>query len=331
MSVSLKRWGCANVYDSSTMARDQWKDFQGQLKKLRVEIIDLNDPKHKDFPLLSHIKLELQYNNWARASDLTRVSALFLSGGVYADTDLIPHASLASLRGSLGILGAIYKDIESMADLSTKVGVNIDFLAATKRHPVFAACIDLFNKIYAFSSAAKYKLLLNTEDGNVNEEMTRYLSGLTFSKVLRVCFSEDEITQQVRIRPSNFVTIQRDGSWQKDHLIVNSPARAKLKEYDAQYAATIDKVAVPKCGKKAKDLYMDRDKWHAAVAQFAFVTTRENVVMLTDNQAKWDCPNGVKTHGLFSNYLNALKLQRVNRAWQARIAGDQKKLGMQNP
>ena len=83
--------------------------------------------------------------------------------------------------------------------------------------------------------------------------------------------------------------------------------------------------------KKAKDLYMDKDKWHSAVAQFAVVTTCENVAMLIDNKAKWDCLDGVKTHGLFSNYLTALKLQRVNRAWQARIAGDQKKLGMQNP
>jgi len=132
-----------NLWTSSdSMSKKEYQKMVEFCSKYKIQIHDLAHKKYSMLSNLEHINLELKRGNWARASDIARLSILLQCGGYYLDTDLKPKAALRKNYPS------IYGMNHFIAEDDQDHTLNIYFLAAIPQHPFFLAAIKYLDHVY---------------------------------------------------------------------------------------------------------------------------------------------------------------------------------------
>jgi hypothetical protein len=218
--------------DSKTMKIDDYKKLQEFCQQQGINLVNLADAKEDKFSNLCHILPELGRKKWARASDLARMTILYLHGGIYLDTDLQPFKGFGTLRCKTGMLQFISPKPE---DCKAPV-VNIYFMAAIPRHPIYQACIKSMNWNYQLANTfADKEKWMNSDDGADEGEIckiiTAYLTGAALQEVIYGSLNEKWLTH-IKFGLESFVKIVLDGSWH-----ASGPADMEARKAFFAYAA----------------------------------------------------------------------------------------------
>lgn len=192
--------------DSASMTGDAFEKLTNFCAAQDIKLTDLFTVSEADFANLKHIRFELNMKKWARASDITRATALYDHGGVYLDTDLWAKKPFGKLHAPTGTLQYIVTD-------NGERYINIYFMAAVAKHPVYKACISLLDSNYTSAQKLENHLSwMTTDDTELCIYATGNLSGGVFHVVLESTFTQAWLNK-CHYDVSKCVDIYSDKTW----------------------------------------------------------------------------------------------------------------------
>lgn len=209
--------------DSSTMSKRDFESLEDWCIACQIELTNLDSYSESSFTNLSHIKFELNYANWARASDIARMTILRNDGGFYFDTDLIPKKKLGIMHAPLGML-------QYIVDSDPLQRCNIYFMAAIPKHPLFIGCVDYLNKIYKKIETFNFNSWIKTTDANLCKYVTGNTTGGAFESIFKLVINQKE-QEKIKFNIAEYVKIVCDQSWLCKDTGIDIEARLEFIKY----------------------------------------------------------------------------------------------------
>ena len=169
--------------------------------------IEFKDIFKSDIPNQDNIAFEYSLKNWARASDIARLSILYKFGGYYFDTDLKPHSPLLKMHGERS---DVLQFIETKDDIKR---LNIYFMASAPNHELYKSALSLIQLRYRLLSTTKFATFCTTKDFDLLVLVTTFLSGNALQTMFEAAgYDKDKVNYPLK----EVVHIRCDKTWLAD-------------------------------------------------------------------------------------------------------------------
>lgn len=237
--------------DSSTASKDDFLKLEEFCSGKRINLVDMAKFSERKFANIDHVKYELKFNNWQRASDIARATILRDEGGIYLDTDLTAIQPFGDIEAPLGTRQFIAKN-------DPQQRCNIYFMASLPNSPVFSCWVEHLSNIYKIiKSSDDHRSWFSTKDKMLRVLSMGHTSGGSLDCVINAIF--DSIQKEIiKFDVEKYVEIKCDHSWVHEDSGVDRHARTIFCQYVAKTDMYLNTgfLSLTNAARKQNDLFV---------------------------------------------------------------------------